>query len=106
MDPFDGAGQFCDRGSQYRPAIFAHGARQQRLAEQSLQAVSAQFDQPVAVQIHPYEAFYAAEEYHQNFYQKNPDHYKRYRTGCGRDARLEEIWGDAAGSDEPLAEEE
>lgn len=105
VDPFDGTGQFCDRGSQYRPAIFTHGEKQRQLAEQSLQAVNAQFDQSIAVQIHPYEEFFAAEEYHQNFYQKNPGHYKRYRTGCGRDARLEEIWGEAAGTDAPLAAE-
>lgn len=105
VDPFDGSGQFCDRGSQYRPAIFTHGERQRRLAEQSLETLSSRFDRQIAVQIHPLQAFYAAEEYHQNFYKKNPGHYKRYRRGCGRDARLEDIWGDAAGSDAPLATE-
>ena len=102
VDPFDGTGQFCDRGSQYRPAIFAHTDRQRRLAEQSKEAVAARFDQSLAVTINDFEAFYAAKEYHQNYYQKNPTDYKRYRQGCGRDARLREIWGEAAGSDAPL----
>jgi peptide-methionine (S)-S-oxide reductase len=103
VDPFDGTGQFCDRGSQYRPAIFPHNARQRRLAEQSKETVAARFDQSIAVEIQPLDAFYAAEQYHQNYYKKNPGHYNRYRRGCGRDARLQAIWGDAAGSDAPLA---
>lgn len=103
VDPFDGTGQFCDRGSQYRPAIFAHTDRQRRLAEQSKETVATRFDQPLAVEIQPLDAFYAAKEYHQNYYQKNPTDYKRYRQGCGRDARLRAIWGEAAGSDAPLA---
>jgi peptide-methionine (S)-S-oxide reductase len=102
VDPFDGTGQFCDRGSQYRPAIFAHTDRQRRLAEESKAAVAARFDQPLAVEVHALDAFYAAEQYHQNYYQKNPTDYKRYRQGCRRDARLREIWGEAAGSDAPL----
>ncbi|PSQ79888.1 MAG: peptide-methionine (S)-S-oxide reductase [Bacteroidetes bacterium QH_6_63_17] len=102
VDPFDGTGQFCDRGSQYRPAIFAHTARQQRLAKQSKETVAGRFDSSIAVEVEPLDAFYAAEEYHQNYYQKNPGDYKRYRNGCGRDARLRNIWGDAAMSDAPL----
>jgi peptide-methionine (S)-S-oxide reductase len=103
VDPFDGTGQFCDRGSQYRPAIFVHNAHQRRLAEQSLETVSARFNQSIAVEIHDLDAFYAAEQYHQNFYQKNPGRYTSYREGCRRDARLREIWGEAAGTDGPLA---
>jgi len=103
VDPFDGGGQFCDRGSQYRPAIFAHTAQQRRLAQQSKKTVAAQFARDIAVQIQPLDAFYPAEQYHQNYYKKNPGRYKNYRRGCGRDARLREIWGDAAGSDAPLA---
>jgi len=103
VDPFDGAGQFCDRGSQYRPAIFVHDEQQRRLAEETKAAVAAQFDPSIAVEIEPLSAFYAAETYHQNFYQKNPRRYKTYRRGCRRDARLQEIWGDAAGSDAQLA---
>lgn len=105
VDPFDGGGQFCDRGSQYRPAIFVHDTRQRRLAEQSKATVADQFENPIAVEIEPLDAFYAAEEYHQNYYQKNPADYKNYRRGCKRDARLEEIWGEAAGSDAPLSKE-
>ncbi len=102
VDPFDGTGQFCDRGSQYRPAIFAHDAQQQRSAERSKETVAAQFDRDLAVQVQSLDAFYAAEDYHQNYYKKNPADYKRYRQGCGRDARLREVWGEAAMSDAPL----
>lgn len=105
VDPFDGNGQFCDRGSQYRPAIFTHNTRQQRLAEQSKEAVASRFDQSIAVEIEPLEAFYPAEEYHQNFYDKNPQRYKRYVQGCGRYDRLEEIWGERARSAAPLTAE-
>jgi len=103
VDPFDGTGQFCDRGSQYRPAIFVHDDRQRQKADETKAAVAAQFDQSIAVEIEPLTAFYAAKEYHQNFYQKNPGRYNMYRQGCGRDARLQEIWGDAAGTDAQLA---
>jgi peptide-methionine (S)-S-oxide reductase len=102
VDPLDGSGQFCDRGSQYRPAIFPHNDRQRRLAEQSKQTVAQHFDDPIQVEIVPFEAFYAAEDYHQNYYRKNPTDYKQYRTGCRRDARLQALWGDKAGGDAPL----
>ena len=102
VDPFDDGGQFCDRGSSYRPVIFAHDARQRRLAEQSKATVAARFDQEIVVPIQSLDAFYAAEEYHQNFYQKNPGRYNSYRDGCGRDARLHGIWGEAAMSDASL----
>lgn len=104
VDPFDGTGQFCDRGSQYRPAIFAHDDRQSRLAQQSKETIAAQFDQDIAVQVQSLDAFYAAEEYHQNYYKKNPRDYKRYRSGCGRDARLREIWGANAMTDASLSQ--
>jgi len=103
VDPFDGTGQFCDRGSQYRPAVFAHDDRQFRLAQQSKDTVAAQFDRDIAVQVQSLDAFYAAEEYHQNYYKKNPRDYKRYRNGCGRDARLQEIWGANAMTDASLS---
>lgn len=103
VDPFDGDGQFCDRGSQYRPAIFAHTDHQLRLAQQSKDTIAARFEQEIAVQIQPLKAFYAAEEYHQNYYQKNPSDYKSYRKGCGRDARLRDIWGETAMSDASLS---
>lgn len=103
VDPFDGEGQFCDRGPQYRPAIFVHDARQQRVAEETKKTVASQFSQSIAVEIQPLDTFYAAEEDHQDYYQKNPRDYKRYRQGCERDERLREVWGDAAGTDAALA---
>jgi peptide-methionine (S)-S-oxide reductase len=103
VDPFDGRGQFCDRGAQYRPAIFPHNARHRRLALQTRARVAERFDQEIAVAVVPFDAFYAAEQYHQNYYTKNPRRYKNYREGCGRDARLHEIWGEAAGTDAPLS---
>ena len=93
VDPFSGDGQFCDRGNQYRPAIFSHDAEQQRVAEASKARIEALFKRPVAVQIVPAATFYAAEEYHQDYYKKNPIQYRAYRTGCGRDRRLEQLWG-------------
>jgi len=97
VDPFDGGGQFCDRGESYRPAIFVHDERQERLAQQSLERVQARFEQPIEVTIEPFEAFYRAEDYHQNYYQENSIRYKYYRWRCGRDDRLEAVWGDQAG---------
>lgn len=97
VDPFDGGGQFCDRGESYRPAIFVQGEEQERLARQSLRDLQARFEQAIEVTIEPFEAFYAAEDYHQNYYDENPIRYKYYRWRCGRDDRLEEVWGDRAG---------
>lgn len=96
VDPLDKGGQFCDRGSSYRPVIFVHNARQRRLAKASKERVAKQFSKPIVVPIQPLDAFYRAETYHQNYYKKNPDRYKSYRRGCGRDARLRELWGDKA----------
>lgn len=100
VDPFDASGQFCDKGTQYRPVIFTYTPEQQKAAEASKEAASkelaARFKLPVVVKIEPATAFTAAEEYHQDFYKKNPAHYQRYRLGCGRDFRLEQIWGKAA----------
>jgi len=100
VDPFDRTGQFCDRGSQYRPAIFTHSEEQARIAKESLQALetSKRFDQKIVVEITPASDFTAAEGYHQNFYKKNPSHYWRYRIGCQRDLRLKQIWGKDAKS--------
>jgi peptide-methionine (S)-S-oxide reductase len=103
VDPLDSEGQFCDRGSSYRPVIFVHDDQQRQLAEASKAQVAQRFSQPIVVPIEPLDAFYPAEEYHQNFYKKNPDRYYRYRRGCQRDARLRELWGDAAGTSEPIA---
>lgn len=95
IDPLDAGGQFCDRGQQYRPAIFHHGDEQKRLAEESKQALeqSGRFQQPVVVAIEPASTFYPAEDYHQDYYRKNPVRYKFYRYSCGRDQRLETLWG-------------
>jgi peptide-methionine (S)-S-oxide reductase len=93
VDPFDGAGQFCDRGGQYRPAIFVSDAEERRAAEMAKQALEKRFGKPLAVAILPAAPFYAAEEYHQNYYQRNPLRYRYYRSGCGRDKRLDAVWG-------------
>jgi peptide-methionine (S)-S-oxide reductase len=97
VDPTTPDRQFCDVGSQYRAAIFFHDESQRRLAEESKQAVAQRLQQPVVTQVVPAATFYVAEEYHQDFYKKNPIRYKVYRTGCGRDRRLEQLWGKAAG---------
>jgi peptide-methionine (S)-S-oxide reductase len=98
VDPLDAGGQFCDRGSQYRTGIFVHDAEQRRLAEASKQAleVSGRFAQPIVTEIAEASPFYPAEDYHQDYYEKNPIRYKFYRWNCGRDARLEQLWGDEA----------
>jgi len=101
VDPFTGDRQFCDVGDQYRPAIFYHGAEQKRLAEQSRARIEAYFKKPVAVQIVPASTFYRAEEYHQHFYLKDPERYQQYRAGCGRDRRLEQIWGKGQQKSQP-----
>ncbi len=97
IDPADGGGQFCDRGDTYRPAIFPMDAAQKTAARASAGAIAAKLGAELKTTIEPSAVFWRAEEYHQDFHLKQPAHYKRYRTGCGRDARLSEIWGDAAG---------
>ena len=94
VDPVDGGGQFCDRGSHYRPAIFTYNDDQKRLAEASKQKLvdSKRFDRPIAVEIVPDSAFTPAPD--QDFYKTNSIRYKYYRAGCGRDARLSQVWGD------------
>jgi peptide-methionine (S)-S-oxide reductase len=95
VDPTTPDRQFCDRGSQYRTAIFSHNVEQQRLAEASKAALaqSKPFKEPVVTEIVPASTFYPAEEYHQDFAKKNPVRYKFYRFNCGRDQRLAELWG-------------
>jgi peptide-methionine (S)-S-oxide reductase len=97
VDPLDDAGQFCDRGESYRSAIFAADAEQRRLAEASKRAVAERLGAPVATQVRDAAPFYPAEAYHQDYARKNPIRYRFYRGRCGRDARLRELWGDAAG---------
>ena len=96
IDPTTPDQQFCDRGSQYRSGIFYHDARQKLLAEASLQNIieNKSFDQPVVTEITAATTFYPAEDYHQDYYLKNPLRYKYYRFACGRDSRLEALWSD------------
>ena len=96
-DPFSAEGQFCDRGHQYRPAIFYHDEVQHRLAESTRKAIEARFKKKVVTEIVPYREFWTAEVYHQDFWRKDPERYHSYREGCGRDRRLAEIWGKEAG---------
>ena len=98
VDPTDRGGQFCDRGSQYRTGIFYEGEAQKRAAEESKRALEAsgRLKKPIVTEIVPLDAFYPAEDYHQDFYKKSQVRYMTYRAGCGRDRRLEELWGKEA----------
>jgi len=95
VDPTDAGGQFCDRGSQYRAALFYHDEAQRAVAERSKAelAQTKPFAVPLVTPIVAASTFYRAEEYHQDYYRKNPIRYGYYRKGCGRDRRLEELWG-------------
>ncbi|WP_198146700.1 peptide-methionine (S)-S-oxide reductase MsrA [Alicyclobacillus hesperidum] len=97
IDPTDPGGQFYDRGSSYRTAIFYHTEAQRQAAEASKVrlANSGRFRQPIVTEILPAGPFYEAEEYHQNFYQKQPEHYRRYRQASGRDRFIAEHWSPA-----------
>jgi len=97
IDPLQADGQFCDRGPQYHTAIFVRGAEQRRVADDSRRRLAVRFGKPIATLIVPARAFYPAEEHHQHYYRKHPVEYGIYRAGCGRDRRLEQVWGaDAA----------
>ncbi|HRK56090.1 MAG TPA: peptide-methionine (S)-S-oxide reductase MsrA [Burkholderiaceae bacterium] len=98
IDPTVKDRQFCDVGSQYRSAIFTHDARQQQVALASKKALehNKPFPDPILTDITPASTFYPAESDHQDYYQKNPIRYRYYRFGCGRDARLEALWGPSA----------
>jgi peptide-methionine (S)-S-oxide reductase len=96
VDPLTPNRQFCDVGSQYRTAIFYHDETQKRLAEESKKALSKRFKEPIVTEIVAASEFYPAEDYHQDYYTKNPLRYKYYRYSCGRDQRLEALWGPAA----------
>jgi peptide-methionine (S)-S-oxide reductase len=95
IDPLTPDAQFCDHGSQYRSAIFYHDETQKRLAEASKAGLveSGRFNKPIVTEIVPTSTFWPAEDYHQHYYVKNPVRYRFYRLTCGRDARLEELWG-------------
>jgi peptide-methionine (S)-S-oxide reductase len=100
IDPLTVNAAFCDRGPQYRSIIFYADPEQREQAETSKKALdqSHRFKTPVVTSVEPATKFYPAEEYHQQFYKKNPQHYEAYRIGCGRDQRLKELWGDSAQS--------
>lgn len=115
IDPFDDGGQFCDRGSSYRAAIFHGDEAEREVAEAGKADIEARFDRRVVTRILPAAAFYPAEGYHQDYYQKNPLRYRYYRFSCRRDARLDAVWGAdreraprlaeaAAAADDPVAE--
>lgn len=95
VDPLDAGGQFCDRGQSYATAIFTTTEREARLAELSKQAAEEKLGQKIVTPIRPLvtPGFYPAEDYHQDYYLKNPIRYKYYRASCGRDRRLENLWG-------------
>ena len=97
IDPTQANGQFCDQGSQYRTAVFYHDGEQQKLAAASKASLEKNkpFKGPIVTEVSAAGEFYRAEEYHQDFYKKNPTRYKFYRSGCGRDARLQQLWGRA-----------
>jgi peptide-methionine (S)-S-oxide reductase len=99
IDPTVKDRQFCDHGNQYRSTIFYHDEAQRRAAEASRTALekTKPFKDPIVTPIEMASAFYPAEDYHQDYYMKNPVRYNFYRTGCGRDARLKQLWGDKAG---------
>jgi peptide-methionine (S)-S-oxide reductase len=101
VDPLDAGGQFCDRGDSYRTGIFTHTPEQKQMADASKAKLvtSGRLKQPIVTEIAAAAVsdFTAAEDYHQNFYKKDPGRYYSYRAGCGRDARVKAIWGDEAG---------
>ena len=93
IDPLDAGGSFCDRGYQYRSAFFVANAEQRRIAEAAKARAQQVLKQRVATLVLPATAFTPAEDYHQDYYKKNPIRYRFYRSRCGRDARLAEVWG-------------
>ena len=96
IDPLDGGGQFCDRGSQYRSAIFVMDEQQRGVAEEIKKKLAHALPKPIATEILPAARFYPAEDYHQDYYKKNPVRYRFYRLNCGRDSRLKKVWGEDA----------
>jgi len=100
VDPTDAGGQFCDRGSSYRPVIFTAGAEQEQQAQASARAAQQELgsEQPLQVAIQPLKRFWPAEDYHQDYADRNAITYRYYRWRCGRDARLDAVWGERARS--------
>ena len=97
IDPTDDGGQFCDRGPQYRSAVFVADAQEEAAALREKSRLEKSMSMKIATEILPLKEFYVAEEYHQDYYQKNPLRYHYYRSACGRDRRLKQIWGAEAG---------
>ncbi len=99
VDPTTPDRQFCDRGHQYRTAVFYHDQEQRRLVEESQWNIeqTKRFEEPIVTEIVAASTFYPAEEYHQDFYKKNPIRYKFYKFNCGRTQRLEDLWGTTTG---------
>jgi peptide-methionine (S)-S-oxide reductase len=95
IDPTQDDGQFCDRGPQYRSVVFVADEKQRKLAEETKHAIEASgvLHEPIVTQILPATRFWPAEDYHQDFWKKDPVRYRTYRLGCGRDRRLVELWG-------------
>lgn len=93
IDPLTANAQFCDSGSQYRSGVFYHDEIQKKLAEASRKEIAKRFKEPIVTEITAATQFYPAEDYHQDYYKKNPLRYNFYRSGCGRDRRLEQLWG-------------
>ncbi|MGY6565700.1 MAG: peptide-methionine (S)-S-oxide reductase MsrA [Halomonadaceae bacterium] len=97
IDPFAVDRQFCDVGEAYRSAIFYANESERELAEATRDELAVRFERDIATEISPFEVFYPAEEYHQDYYRKNPVRYNYYKAACGRERRLEQVWGDEAG---------
>jgi peptide-methionine (S)-S-oxide reductase len=93
IDPLDARGQFCDKGDSYKSAIFYQNDAEKQLAQDTWNAVDKRFQEPVQTKILAASTFYPAENYHQDYYLTNPLRYKYYRHACGRDKRLEQLWG-------------
>lgn len=93
VDPFDAEGQFCDKGESYRAAIFPSNIAERKAADASREYLVAHFKRDLATRIITRAPFYRAEDYHQDYYKKNPIRYRYYRSRCGRDDRLAEVWG-------------
>jgi len=93
VDPLTPNAQFCDEGNQYRSAIFYHDEGQRRAADSSKRALQPRFREPIVTEVVAAGPFYRAEEYHQDYYTKNPIRFRFYKTSCGREARLDEVWG-------------
>ncbi len=96
IDPFDNRGQFCDKGPSYRSAIFVNGGQKQKALDSKTRVMARFADKTIYTEILDRSIFYPVEDYHQDYYKKNPLRYNLYRTGCRRDARLHQIWGDEA----------